>query len=724
MFEISESIILKILKLGVFASLLWFFLIAPASLYPTHLGKVLFLQGLIEVLFFFYVLLIIKYPKYRPKFNILTISILVWIFTLFVSGILGVNFGVSFWSNLGRMTGIFFILHIFAFYLILLTVFTKENDWKNFWFANVGVGIILSAFAHYQKIDNTFLSSFGYVDRIAGLFGNTAFFATYLTFIIFVSLFLFLKYKNGIKIRIFSGVSFLVFLIALFFTGTRGSIIGVFAGLLLFLLLQAIFSKNNKFRIFLVAFFVLLIFSGLFLWSNRDSDFINKSSSLKRAVNIDLNDFYSMGTRKIFWHGAYEGFKDRPILGWGIENYNLIIDKYYDTKLSNYKIGESWVTKPHNVFLEHLSGGGLAGFVGFVAIFLAAFILIMKYFKRKESDNLIFFSVFLALLAAHLIQNLVFFDTYYTYYMLFSILAFVSFSAGLNIDFVSRAEANKNIGEGVILSVFLVMVFLIFMNISTYKSSVLANGFNSKFLNTPSFYRKDIIIEYLKQYFKGIFRMEGGAEANIKLLTLMNDELKKSVSDYPVNSFELTMQIQALYNIGVYDRKYLGDAIETAKKAIDLYPDRYYFYQLLGNMYVLKKDYAMALENYKKIVDINSDFGTGHWYIGAVLYSDGKKEDGLKELDIAYAKSYRPENIAEWDFWAQAYAESKKYWEAIYLYNEAKKLDPNNSKYYEKLAAIYKELGDKEMAKSMASRAAEIDPKLKNDAEKFISSFK
>lgn len=721
MFELSENILLKILKYGVYASLVWFFLITSASLYPAHAGKVLFLQGLIEVLFFFYIFLIVKYPQYRPKFNMLTISLIVWAVAMLLSAIFGMDFYVSFFSSFGRMTGVFFIFHILSFYFILTAVFRNQNDWKQFLTANIFAGLILSFFAIYQKVDSGFLSWLGYTDRAVGLLGNPSFLATYIIFMIFITLFIFLKYGENIKIRIFSVISFLVFVATLLLTATRGSMIGFLAGLLVFLLIYAILIKNRKVKVLFSLFFIFLIISSLFLWMNRDKEWMNSIPVLKRAVSISWSD-YTLGSRKIFWKGAIEGFKEKPIFGWGPENYNLIIDKYYNVELSNYVLGESWVTKPHNVFLEHLANGGIVGFLSFLFVFIAAAILLMRLY-RKDYNNISLLTVFLSCLVAHLVQNIVFFDTYYTYYMLGIILAFISVSYGFDIDIFLQKQIELKTSNGILLVVMILCIFLVFMNISTYRSSVAANGGDVKFLRKASFYKDDSLGEYLKNYLKGTIKLEN-KEDNLKLISILNSELDKMIANHPGDSSKMTMKAAFLNNAGRYDKKYLDDSERLIKGTIDMYPGRYQLYQLLGELHILRKDYDNAAENYGKIIGLNPKLGVGHWYLGATLYSRGDREEGLKELDIAYNIGYRPTNAFEWGFWAQTYTESKKYWEAIYLYQEAIKLDPQNSKYYEKLAAIYGEVGDKDNAIKMANKVLEIDPGSKDDVEKFISSFK
>ena len=58
------------------------------------------------------------------------------------------------------------------------------------------------------------------------------------------------------------------------------------------------------------------------------------------------------------WGMAIEGFKENPLLGWGQDNFNLVFNKYYDSRLYDQ---EPFFDRAHNVFLDWLIAGGIVG---------------------------------------------------------------------------------------------------------------------------------------------------------------------------------------------------------------------------------------------------------------------------------------------------------------------------------------------------------------------------
>lgn len=717
MLKISENTLIKILKYGVYASLAWFFIVTPYSLHPAHLGKVLFLQGLIAVLFVFYVFLILKYPQYRPKLNLMTGAIAIWGVALIISAIFGADSWISVFSQLKRMTGLFFLSHIFVFFLIMTAVFRTWSDWRNFFIANVAVGLVQALIALYQRI-NPILSWLGDVVRVSGLFGNPSFLASYLLFVFFLALILFFK-SEDLKLKIFSGFSLIVVFGAILFAGTRGTILGVFAGLLVLFAILAIFNENKKLRVILGVLLAIVLFSGVFLWYSKNKPWLDGAPVLKRAANITWAEF-ATSTRRMMWEAALKGFKDEPIFGWGSENFNLVFDKYYNPQILNYGTGESWPTKPHNIYLEHLATGGIVGFLSFFAIFTLAFYVLFKRFQKNRQSNLFIFSGISSLLFAHLVQNAVLFDTPYTYYMLFIIFGFI---ASLSEPIIKnntekKLFVGKDYENAIMFLVSALALFLIFMYTSTYRTSVLANHFNLRFLDKVSFYKDDFRRFYVKSYLDELFDFKNKEEKQV-MFEKMNLEFSDMLARHPLSIFDRGYKIQILTELGATSGEYLNEAENLVYESLKLSPNRQHSYLLLGRINFIRKDYNKAVKNFERSVELNPESAMAHWYLGITHYFLKDTLKAMEEFDFAYAKGFRPENPTQLSLWALIYAENKAYDKALQLYYEAINKDPGNYEYLTKVAVIYKELGNKELAIGMANRAADLNPDLKEEAEIF-----
>ena len=93
-----------------------------------------------------------------------------------------------------------------------------------------------------------------------------------------------------------------------------------------------------------------------------------------------------MEARYIVWKMAWNGFLERPILGWGLENFNVTFGKHFDSKLYLREYGgEIWFDRAHNIVLDTLINSGIVGLISYLSIFCTSiFLLLKKCFTEKS----------------------------------------------------------------------------------------------------------------------------------------------------------------------------------------------------------------------------------------------------------------------------------------------------------------------------------------------------
>ena len=97
----------------------------------------------------------------------------------------------------------------------------------------------------------------------------------------------------------------------------------------------------------------------LALFAGDDAEGKGAYQSFQRFSSLSLADT-TVQTRLLSISTGREGFLERPVLGWGPENYNLVFDKYYNPKLYP---AENWFDHAHNIFLilqQPQASGGLS----------------------------------------------------------------------------------------------------------------------------------------------------------------------------------------------------------------------------------------------------------------------------------------------------------------------------------------------------------------------------
>ena len=138
---------------------------------------------------------------------------------------------------------------------------------------------------------------------------------------------------------------------------------------------------------------MIIVIAGF--WSLKTTDFINKNAVLGRFARISLTET-TTESRLTIWKMSWQGFKEKPVFGWGQENFNLVFNKYYEPIL--YK-QEPWFDRAHNVFFDRLTTNGIFGLLSYIGLLGVA--LYYLWAKRRKTglsveDSAIFGSMFIA----------------------------------------------------------------------------------------------------------------------------------------------------------------------------------------------------------------------------------------------------------------------------------------------------------------------------------------
>lgn len=355
-------------------------------------------------------------------------------FVLFLAMLNSVNPTRSLWSNFERMEGLVTILYMAVLFVISASTI-RRREWSYLMNTSIIISIIVGVNA---------LSGEG---RIAGHLGNSSYLGVYALIHIFFGLLgaamIFrgnreaellesgehkvstkLNTKNYINITLYIVVAvFNAFI--LFKTGTRGAFVGLVVGLVLSSIYLAWKEKNKIIRFGAIGFLTAVLVSVSFLGIFKQSDFIKNSNQLNRFAELVTTDYKSIlnnqgNARTMIWRMAFEGVKERPILGWGQDNFGYVFAKYYNPQMYGQ---EQWFDRSHNVFMDWLIAGGVLGLVGYLSLFATALYFI---FSKKAGFTIIERSVLLGLLAAYFVHNIFVFDNLSSYVLFFLILAYIN----------------------------------------------------------------------------------------------------------------------------------------------------------------------------------------------------------------------------------------------------------------------------------------------------------
>lgn len=459
----------KISRLFLYLVPLGIVIVTRSTLFPFIVGKYVWFRSLIGLALIFFLLGLLfnrEADFYWERLKRIVRSPLFIAVSVFVTAFLaatffGVDPAFSFWSNFERGEGGLQILNLYVFFVLLFALFRNESDWRKlFWifilaaflmiFYGVGAGLkyvdaeivvrhlsdggienILSGKGGplYQTFKNFIGPAFSgnFSDRFHGSIGNPAYVGTYLIFsLFFAGYLLFSKLKllsKGQKFTLIMSIG--IFGASFLLAATRGSFMGLGAGAFVGFLYLAYKSKVWRKYILGVLAILIILFSSLIYF--RESSFV-KSIPGSRIFDISFSA-KTFQHRTIMWGIAWEGFKERPIFGWGPENYIRIFSKHYNPNYFTPGKGYgAWFDRAHSIIFDYLAETGIIGLISYVGIFVVFFWQFAKSNIRARIP-LITSALFLALPVAYLVQGLVLFDVSATYIPLFAFLSFAAYKS-------------------------------------------------------------------------------------------------------------------------------------------------------------------------------------------------------------------------------------------------------------------------------------------------------
>lgn len=223
--------------------------------------------------------------------------------------------------------------------------------------------------------------------RVSSTIGNASFFAAYLIFGLFTALFLYFRKKQSGDLnsvwKYWYVVNLILILFVIFKTETRGAIVALGCGVFAMSLLLVFLSKNKIIKISALTLVVLVVLSGLGLWFFKDAPVIRNNSTLSRLANISYSDITTQ-SRILTWKASWQGWKERPLLGWGYENFNVVFDKNFPAPIYQDSGSQIWFDRAHNIIFDIGVTGGFLGLLSYLSIFGVAFWVL---FKRRHLVN-------------------------------------------------------------------------------------------------------------------------------------------------------------------------------------------------------------------------------------------------------------------------------------------------------------------------------------------------
>ena len=729
-----EKTLRWIVLLGVFALPFIVFIVANTLFFPYITGKNFAFRIIVEVIFGAWLALALANPDYRPKRSWLLLAFAVFVVLIAIADAQGVYPFKSFWSNFERMDGWITQIHLFAYFVVAVSVLNTKKLWRTLWQVSLGVSGLVALNGFLQLIGYSALGQGGAAGlgaRLDATFGNPIYLAAYMLFHIFIGTMLWMqawKEKGPgrrLPVSLLYGSVVVLDTLVLLFTGTRGTMLGLIGGALLALFLYALTSGASRRAWSLTGGTIAVVLVlGALLYAGRDTALVQQVGFLNRLSTISPTESV-IKSRFLNASMAWQGVKERPIFGWGQENYAIVFGKYYDPQMYAQ---EQWFDRVHNTVLDWLVAGGILGLLGYLSLFAAALWALWKSAGFSAAER----NILTGLLAAYFFHNLFVFDNITSYVLFVSVLAYIAARAGLSERPAPVVPASSiprlPLAAGSVCAVVLVWAVAWYVNAAPLQANRML-----LFALAPQQAGLEKNLEYFKlsiQY--GTYGTQEAREqlaqgaAQLARSSNVTNDVKQRFFDTAAQEMSLQAQASPLdarfpLFLGVLLNAYgdYVDATPALARAHELSSAKQsILYELASNQFALGKT-ADAVNTFKQAFELATENNDARIYYAAALIRTG---------DDATAEALLAPILASGDAAdpriAAAYVSRGRYDKIVPIWEARMKARPRDTQAYFMLAAANFGAGNSARAIEVLQAVAVIDPTAKAQADELINEIR
>ncbi len=600
--------------------------LSQSFIFPFIVPKILALRTITLLMFAGYVLLLLSDWK--------------------TSTFAGVDWYRSFWDNHERMLGLFTMVHYVLYFMVVATVVRSKETWRSLIRTFLIAGGLVMFLGFWQRFVNPEALVNRGALRVSATLGNAIYFSGYGLFLFFLGLYSALREKGGW--RYLAGVvSFLGFL-GIFLGGTRGTLLGLIAGLGMLSVFYIVSLRKDEAHkairygfIGLIAAVIALV-GVLFVF--RETEFVKSIPAVGRLVRLDVTSG-SAGTRVMAWGIAVDAWRDKPLFGWGPNNYYYAFNSYYDASFLRGGWGETWFDNAHSAFFNTLAVQGIVGSIAYLFFFAAPGYMLFQARRRGDID-MHTANIMGAFLIGHFVHNVFVFENPTSYLYFFFILAYIH---ARTVKQSEHEVSIKNISGGMIGVVSVVTLIIIFAtNVNPAKANMGALdvikavnsgsdgvGVYERISVIPTPHINDIrndVARSMTELIPKYVELKRVDEAQA-FYTLALTELDKNVALHPLDIRVKLQQVQTLqqgYRM-TNDEALLEQQKTILEEALALSPERQQIRFQLASLNLQMKNIPEAVEHISQTIEDDPEIDEGWWRL-ALLYKSIGEQEKAEEL--------------------------------------------------------------------------------------------
>jgi O-antigen ligase len=725
--------------------------ISSSMLFPYITGKNFAFRIIVEIIFAAWVGLAILASEYRPGLTPLFKIITVFVGIVFMADVLSPHPYRSLFSNYERMEGFMMIGHLYLYFVMLNAVFKTRRDWLVFFHVSLIASLSACYVGLLQRLGLRPSPQGGF--RVDSTIGNPTYFAVYLLFHVWLLAMLAYQYRRVAWRAWLYIVVLAAELVMIYFTATRGVVLVLIAAAIPLAAVTVVAWRRvfgvhgpqwSRARVLAALLLGVVVAMPAVFWLARGSDFVKNSQALHRLTNYSLHEG-TVQDRMRIWGISLRGVAERPILGWGQENYYLVFQKYFDPRLYH---AEAWFDRSHNVLLDWAVHTGIVGLAAYLGIFAVVVREIVRFMRR---DRTMFFEglLLIGLFGTYFLQNLFVFDNLNSYMLFFAFLAYAAFAARAGsvagggheasvsrVRHASDAQRLPYAAAGMMASYIAVLVWGYATIVQPMRESRALIRALATIQSRPTIPQAQAAFADALQYrtfgdtevheqLGGIARDIAGSESGTpderkQFVEFALDELRRETAR-PARDVKHMLFVESILSRGlVLDMRYAAEAEAIGREAIQVSPGKQPAYFELAQLYLSLNRLDDALKLLKQAWYLERDFSQAGAHVWTVAIF-AKDADAIAEVRQKFSLADFEEgnlfNIA------RAYQQVGDIGGAREAFGALVASYPKNPQYHATYAALLAKGGDLAGARRETEAAILLDPGFEKEGRQFLQQL-
>ena len=349
--------------------------------YPFAVGKAVYARTLVAISVVLWIPLALAHERFRPPRSWLLVLWGAALAIALLASATGINLERSLWSTYDRVHGVVDSAHWLALAVVLVSVVQGGRQWRALLTLNVAVSVVVAlvAIARFHGLDLPYLRQSPEVTwRVSGSLGSSAYLGQYALLNCFLA--------SGLAMRLLSvrpwsrGTTTLAWPCALYLlaallnfwamalSGALGAYVALVPAAGALALAYAVFGQGQAGRRVgagsLAVVGVIGASLGFLFFVDNPLTVRSQDSPVVKRLAFASIEGRTTQTRLAAWRAGLEGIAERPLLGWGPENFIVPFGKY--------GTGVATTTNPHdrahNELIEEATAKGLLGVAAYIAV--------------------------------------------------------------------------------------------------------------------------------------------------------------------------------------------------------------------------------------------------------------------------------------------------------------------------------------------------------------------